>query len=340
VKKLAIAAALAVLGATASLPASAQGGFNERAIRLSNGLATDHPIGMGERVFAKCLDEKSGGKMKLNLFFSSALGDDLQATNALRSGTLEMVAPSSSPLVGIVPALGVFDLPFLFANEKEADAVVDGDFGKFINEKLAAVGLVNLSFWENGFRNLSNSKHPVTKWEDFSGLKVRVMQNNIFLDTFKTLGANATPMAFGEVFSALETKTIDGQENPYVTIDTSKFFEVQKYISGTNHAYTPFLMLFSKKIWDTYTPDEQAALRECAAVGGKEERRLNRELNAKSLEKMQKAGLQISTISPAEQARMREKVLPVYERSKATIGADVVERVQNTLKELRAKNPS
>jgi TRAP-type C4-dicarboxylate transport system substrate-binding protein len=142
------------------------------------------------------------------------------------------------------------------------------------------------------------------------------------------------------VFSALETKTIDGQENPYVTIDTSKFFEVQKYISGTNHAYTPFLMLFSKQIWDRYTADEQAALRECAAVGGKEERRLNRELNAKSLEKMQKAGLQFNQISPAEQARMREKVLPVYERAKATVGADVVERVQNTLKELRAKNPS
>ncbi len=111
-------------------------------------------------------------------------------------------------------ALGVFDLPFLFANEKEADAVVDGDFGQFINQKLDAVGLINLAYWENGFRNLSNSKHPVTKWEDFGDIKLRVMQNNIFLDTFRTLGANATPAAFGEIFSALETKAIDGQETP------------------------------------------------------------------------------------------------------------------------------
>lgn len=339
-KKLAIAAIVAALGATAALPAGAQGGFNTRNIRVSNGLAAEHPVGNGERLFAQCLEEKSGGKMKATLYWSSALGDDMQATQALRSGTQEMVVTSSSPLVGLVPALGVFDLPFLFANEKEADAVVDGEFGEFINQKLEAVGLINLAYWENGFRNLSNSKHPVSKWEDFGDIKLRVMQNNIFLDTFRTLGANATPMAFGEIFSALETKAIDGQENPYVTIDTSKFFEVQKFISATNHAYTPFLVLFSKPIWNRYTPDEQAALRECAIKGRDEERRVNRELNSKSLEKMKQAGLQFNEISPAEQARMREKVMPVYEKHKATIGADVVDRVMQTLKDLRAKNPT
>jgi len=336
-KKLILATLIATLGTSAALPASAAGDFKSRNIRLSNGIAQDHPVADGVKVFNQCLQDKSDGKMKITAYWSSSLGDDMQATQALRSGTQESVVTSSSPLVGLVPALGVFDLPFLFSSQEEADAILDGEFGKFINEKLDAVGLINLAYWENGFRNLSNSKHPVTKWEDFGDLKLRVMQNNIFLDTFRTMGANALPMAFGEVFSALETKAIDGQENPFVTIDTSKFYEVQKYISVTNHAYTPFLVLFSKPIWNRYTTDEQAALRECAELGRDEERRVIRAKDGESLAKIQKAGLVINTITPEELARMREKVQSVYEKSKETIGADVVDRAQKELAELRAK---
>jgi tripartite ATP-independent transporter DctP family solute receptor len=219
----ALAAGVAALALTG--PASAQ--FQERTIRVSNGINADHPVGNGLAKMNQCVGEKSGGKMKLQGFWGNALGGDLQATQSLRSGTLEMVITSTSPLVGILPDLGVFDLPFLVANAKEADAVLDGSFGKYIADKLPAVGLVNLAYWENGFRNLTNSRKPIAKAEDFSGVKLRVMQNNIFLDTFKTMGANAVPMAFGEVFTALETKAIDGQENPFVTIDTSKFYEVQ-----------------------------------------------------------------------------------------------------------------
>ncbi|MDI6838723.1 MAG: DctP family TRAP transporter solute-binding subunit, partial [Rhizobiaceae bacterium] len=210
-------------------------------------------------------------------------------------------------------------------------------FGQFLNQKLEAAGLVNLAYWENGFRNLSNSKKPVTKWEDLEGMKVRVMQNDIFLDTFQNFGANATPMAFGEVFSALETKAIDAQENPYVTIDTSKFYEVQNYVSETKHAYTPFLFLFSKAIFDTYTPDEQSALRECAVVGRDVERKVIRELNQKSLEKIKAAGVEVNTLSPEEYARMLEKSQVVYEKHKDEIGADVVDRVQSILADMRKK---
>ena len=231
--------------------------FAERTIKFTNGVAADHPVADGVRRMQQVLDAKTGGKIKINAFWGGSAGGDLQATQALRAGTQEMVCTSSSPLVGIVKELGVFDLPFLFANEKEADAVLDGPAGEYFNKRLEAVGLVNLAYWENGFRNLTNSKRPVAKVEDFGGVKVRVMQNNIFLDTFKTLGTNAVPMAFGEVFTALETKTIDGQENPFVTIDTSKFYEVQKYLSVTRHAYTPFLILYSKKLWDQLSPAEQ-----------------------------------------------------------------------------------
>ena len=334
-RKLLLTTTAIAFACSAAAPAFAE--FSDRNIRVSNGINADHPVGNGIKAMQACLDEKSGGKLKLTAFWGGALGGDLQATQALRSGVQEAVVTSSSPLVGIVPALGVFDLPFLFASADEAYKVLDGDFGTQMNKKLEEAGLVNLAYWENGFRNLSNSVRPVTKWEDFEGMKVRVMQNNIFLDTFQNLGANATPMAFGEVFSALETKAIDAQENPYVTIDTSKFYEVQKYITETNHAYTPFLFLFSKPIFDSYTPEEQTALRECAVVGRDEERKVIRELNQKSLEKIKAAGLEVNSLSPEEQARIREKSMVVYEKHKAEIGADVVDAVLADLKKIRGQ---
>ncbi len=192
-----------MLVALAAFTGSAQAQVKERNIRVSNGINEDHPVGNGVAKMRACMTDKSGGKLKLQAFWGGALGGDLQATQALRAGTQEMVITSTSPLVGIVPVLGVFDLPFLFTNEKEADAVLDGAYGKYISDQLPAAGLVNLSYWENGFRNLTNSKRAVSKAEELTGLKVRVMQNNIFLDSFKSMGANATPMAFGEVFAAL-----------------------------------------------------------------------------------------------------------------------------------------
>jgi len=327
-------AALIAAGTLLAMP-SAFAQFSERNIKLSNGVNEDHPVGAGIRRMQEVLAAKSGGKMKINAFWGGSAGGDLQATQALRAGTQEMVIPSTSPLVGIVKELGVFDLPFLFANEKEADAVLDGPVGKQLNKKLEDVGLVNLAYWENGFRNLTNSKHAVAKAEDFSGIKVRVMQNNIFLDTFKTLGSNAVPMAFPEVFTALETKTIDGQENPFVTINTSKYYEVQKYLSITRHAYTPFLVLYSKKMFDALSKDEQAALREAAVEGQKVQRATIRASDGKALAELKAKGMQVNEITPAEQKRMLEKVKPVYEKNKATIGPEIVDAVMNELKKVR-----
>jgi tripartite ATP-independent transporter DctP family solute receptor len=325
-------AALVAGGLLASTGAIAQ--FAERTIKFTNGVNEDHPVGVGVKKMQEVLAAKTGGKMKIVAFWGGAAGGDLPATQALRAGTQEMVCTSSSPLVGIVKELGAFDLPFLFANEKEADAVLDGPAGEYFNKKLEAAGLVNLAYWENGFRNLTNSKKPVAKAEDFDGVKLRVMQNNIFLDSFKTLGANAVPMAFGEVFTALETRTIDGQENPFVTIETSKFSEVQKYLSVTRHAYTPFLILYSKKLWDQLNPQEQAVLREAAKEGQKVQREANRALNEKSLANLRKT-MTVNEVSAAEQKRMLEKVKPVYDKNVPTIGAEAVGVVTDALKKAR-----
>jgi len=325
-------AALVAGGLLASTGALAQ--FAERTIKFTNGVNEDHPVGVGVKKMQEVLAAKTGGKMKIVAFWGGAAGGDLPATQALRAGTQEMVCTSSSPLVGIVKELGAFDLPFLFANEKEADAVLDGPAGEYFNKKLEAAGLVNLAYWENGFRNLTNSKKPVAKPEDFEGVKLRVMQNNIFLDSFKTLGANAVPMAFGEVFTALETRTIDGQENPFVTIETSKFSEVQKYLSVTRHAYTPFLILYSKKLWDQLNPQEQAVLREAAKEGQKVQREANRALNEKALANLRKT-MTVNDVSPAEQKRMLDKVKPVYDKNVPNIGAEAVGVVTDALKKAR-----
>ncbi|WP_366657186.1 TRAP transporter substrate-binding protein [Fodinicurvata sp. EGI_FJ10296] len=324
------ALALAVAG-----PAIAD--IQDRNFRVSNGVNEDHPVGDGIEAMNECLAEQSDGQMELTAFWGSALGDDLEATQALRSGTQEMVVTSTSPIVAIEPALGVFDLPFLFANAEEADAILDGEFGDFMNEKLEESGLVNLAWWENGFRNLTNSQRPVERWEDFEGMRVRVMQNNIFLDTFENMGANATPMAFGEVFTALETGAIDAQENPFVTIDTSQFYEVQDYLSVTRHAYTPFMLLFSKPIWDTLSSTEQEILRDCAIVGRDVQRSVSRELSDESRAKLEEVGMEINELSAEEQARMRERAQPVYERHADSIGQDVIDRMMSALEEIRSE---
>ena len=239
--------------------------------------------------------------------------------------------------MGIVPQLGVFDLPFLFNNEREADQVLDGKVGDWFAAKLPPLGLVNLAWWENGFRHTTNSKRAITKLEDFDGIKMRVMQNNVYIDTFKTLGSNAVPMAFSEVYSALETKTVDGQENPFANIDNSKFYEVQKYLTLTKHAYAPLAVLISKKTWDALSPAEQTALRDCALLGRDEERKINREQAAATLAGLQAKGMVVNEISPAEMQRIRERAAQVYERQSKAIGDEAMSMVSNELKRIRGQ---
>lgn len=332
-KRRTLASALAAAALLVATSAFAQ--FTERTIKFTNGVNEDHSVGNGVRKMQEVLNAKTGGKIKINAFWGGSAGGDLAATQATRAGTQEIVCTSGSALVGIVKELGAFDLPFLFANEKEAYTVLDGPAGQYFNKKLEAAGLVNLAYWENGFRNLTNSKRPVAKVEDFDGVKIRVMQNNIFLDTFKTLGANPLPMAFGEVFTALETKTIDGQENPFATIETSKLNEVQKYLSVTRHAYSPFFVLFSKKLWDQLNPQEQAVLREAALAGQTVQRDASRAQDEKSLAILKTKGMVVNEFSEAEKARVIAKIKPVYDKHVPVIGAEAVNVLLDGLKKAR-----
>lgn len=328
--------AVAALAAVACMTAgTAQAQFQDRNFRVSNGVSKEHPMGNGLAKMGACTLEKTGGKMKIQPFWDGALGSDLTSTQSVRSGSLDMVLTSTAPVVSIVPALGVFDLPFLFNTAAEADQLLDGKVGDWFSAKLPPVGLVNLAWWENGFRHTTNSKRAITKVEDFDGVKMRVMQNTIFLDTFKTLGSNAVPMAFTEVYSALETHTVDGQENPFTNIENMKFYEVQKYLTLTKHAYSPTLVLFSKKVWDKLSPQEQGVLQECAAQGRTEQRRANRAQEAKSVDNLKANGMTVNEFSPSETQRVRERTKVIYERHAKAIGDEAVTMVTAELKRIR-----
>jgi TRAP-type transport system periplasmic protein len=306
-----------------------------RLIRFGYGLNEQSNQGRAVKVFADAVDKASGGKMKVRAIGAAALGPDTQMQQALIGGAQEMMVGSTATLVGISKEMALWDTPFLFNNAREADAVLDGPIGQKVMDKLQDKGLVGLAYWENGFRNLTNTKRPVTRLEDLDGIKLRVMQNNVYLDSFKLLGANAVPMPFSELFSALETKTVDGQENPYNTILSSKFYEVQKYLSVTNHVYSPWIVTVSKKWWDGLSKDEQKVLQDAAIVARDFERKDTRDEAAKALAELKAKGMQINELPASESARMREKLASVNASIAANVGNDLWTETQAALAKLR-----
>lgn len=232
----------------------------ERTIKFGHLNNTDHPVSLGTKRFAELVAAKSGGKLKVQEFPSSTLGNELQQQSALQGGVQEMSAPATTSLAGIVKEFGLIDFPFAVGSFAQADALLDGPFGQGLIAKLPEKGLVALGYWDLGFRNVTNSKRAITRPEDFDGLKLRVIPNPVFLETFKALKANPVPMAFGELYGALEAKAVDGQENPFSVILSNKFYEVQKHVSATNHVYAANILLVSKRFWDKLSPTEQRIL--------------------------------------------------------------------------------
>lgn len=329
-----IAAASAAL-LSASFAVAAQD-IKPRLIRFGYGLNEQSNQGRAAKVFADEVAKLSGGKMKVRAIGAAALGPDNQMQQALIGGAQEMMVGSTATLVGITKEMALWDTPFLISNVKEADILLDGPIGDKVRNKLQEKGLVGLVYWENGFRNLTNSKRPITKMEDMQGIKLRVMQNNVFLNSFQTLGANAIPLAFSELFSALETKTVDGQENPFNTILSSKFYEVQKYMTVTNHVYSPWIVTVSKKWWDQLSKDEQKVLSDAAKTSRDFERKDTRAEAAKAMGDLKAKGMVINEMSPAESDRMRDKLTKVYAGIGADIGMDLWTETQAELKKIRA----
>jgi len=324
------------LAVASTLTAAHAADFKPRMIRFGYGLADDSNQGRAVRFFADELNKASGGKWKVKTFGNASLGSDPQMQNALIGGAQEIMVGSTATLVGIVSDFGVYDLPFVFANEKEADTVLDGPFGKKLMDKLQGKGMVGLTYWENGFRNMTNSKRPINKMEDMQGIKLRVMQNPVYIDMFKGFGANAVPLAFSELFAALETGAVDGQENPVTTVESSKFYEVQKYLSLTRHVYSPWIVTVSKRWYDGLSADEKAALQKAASASRDFERRDTREASIKAMDALKQKGMQINAVSDAELARMRATTNVAVDKFAAVEGhAQVVKDLQAELAKLR-----
>ena len=314
---LAAAAALALFGSVAQA--------QDKTFKLALQNPKGHPLEVGASKFAELVAAKSGGKLKVNIFPGGTLGGDAPNVSAAQGGTLELVLLNSGILASQVKDFEVYDFPFMFANAKEADAVVDGPFGQKLHAKLADKGLIGLAYFELGFRDLTNSKRPVNAVDDIAGLKLRVIPNAINIDWVKALGANPTPLAFPELYSALEQKAVDGQENPLSVILANKFFEVQKHLAITHHQYNPQSLIFSKKVWDGLSADEKKVLQDAAVEAAAYQRQVNRDKAAGDLEALKKAGMQVTELSAAEQAKLREKLKPVIDKHGAAIAATVAE---------------
>lgn len=290
--------------------------------KLGTSLPDTHPQTIGARKFADLADKKSGGRIKITVYPAAQLGSDQQMQAALRGGTQEFTVPSTATLANLVKEFGVIGLPFSFANEKQADAVLDGPFGQSLLARLPEKDLIGLNFWENGFRNFTNSKRPIVKAEDLAGLKVRTMQNNLYIDLFNGLGANAVPMPVNELFSALETKAVDAQENPFTVVHAQRFYDVQKYLSTTGHAYDALVLVASKKFWDTLKAEDRSLLQTAAAEATVFQRQTSRELNTKMRTELVKLGMQVNDVSDVERQHMRDKLAPVIAKHQAAVGEE------------------
>ncbi|WP_332611702.1 TRAP transporter substrate-binding protein [Achromobacter sp. ESBL13] len=307
-----------------------------RTMKFAFSLAADHPLGQGAQKFADLVAEKSGGKMKVSIYANAVLGGDPQNLSAVRGGTLDFTSMATGLLAGIDKRFMVFDLPFLFNDASEAYAVSDGPVGKRLLDGLADHGLVGLGIWDLGFRNMTNSRRPITGVQDFQGLKIRVIAAPVYIEMFKTLGANPVPMTFGEVYGALESKAIDGQDNPVGVIQSAKFAEVQKYLSLTRHIYTGMPFLMSRKTWDGMSPAERQIILDAANEAKSQERKISQAKEAVAIDDLRKL-MQVNEPSPQAVDGLRQAVKPVVDKFAGEIGADVMQQVATELSALRAK---
>lgn len=275
------------------------------------------------KYFKEPVEEKSGGTIKVEIHPNSALGGDAELTESVAMGTLEAALPSTSVLVTYSPDFGVMDMPWLFSNPQNAFEAMDGEMGDYFNQKLESVGIHSLGYSYNGLRSMTNNARPITKPEDLKGLKMRVMENQVFIDFFNTLGASATPMGFNELFTGLQQNTVDGQENPPSLIYASKFQEVQKYLSVTEHVNNFLGFIMNKNFYDGLTAEQQQIVTEAAAEFVKQQRQMELDDTQAFVDKLEEDGMQVNTLTEEDKAAFKEALAPMYDKYKKEFGEEV-----------------
>ena len=327
-KKLLVVGALGLFSAGSALSAVTG--------KVGHAMPDTHPQAAAMNKFVELAAKYTNNNVQLKAFHSAVLGSDEKQLQGVQAGTQEFYIGTLAPLSTRIKEVQVWDLPFMFANTKEVYALLDGESSKKIFQKLDGTGLHGLMWTGMGFRNLSNSKRPVTKLDDISGLKIRVMANPVALDTWKTIGANAVPMAFAEVFTALEIKAIDGQENPLVHMYANKMQEVQKFISLTNHVYTPVALVVSEKFWKGLSDADKQGIQKAADEAKLLQRQLLDEGDKDVIGKFEQAGVKVNEIAPAELAKIQEKVKPVVAKFAPQIGEEFIKGFYAEIDKARA----
>ena len=261
--------------------------------------------------FKELVEARTKGAVKVEVFPNASLGDERTLIEGMQIGTIAMGVITNGPVANFLPEIAAFEMPFMFASPEEAYKVLDGPVGQKVLAKLDAINLKGLAYAERGFRNLTNSKKVVKTPADMAGLKIRVMENPVYIDTFKTLGTNAVPMAWTEALTALQQGTIDGQENPVNVIYSFKLNETQKYLTMTKHSYAPALFLMSKKVFGSFNKETQDILVKAAQEAAVHERKWNAEQMTEQLKTLKEKGMQITD---PDTAAFQAAVKPVYDK--------------------------
>lgn len=288
------------------------------------------PYAVGARAFKERVEAASGGRIEVQLFPNRQLGDEKPMLEGMRLGTVDAGIITNAVVAQIEPSFQVNDLPFLFENEAQAQRVLDGPVGQKLAAKLEQKGVKLLGFMEGGFRNMINNVRPVEKPDDVKGVKYRVMQNPVFIGLFSSLGGNAIPMAWGETFTAVQQGTIDGLEIPLAVIEQSKYFEVTKYLSLTNHTYSAITLLMAKRAFDRLPDDLKKIVVTASAEATKAQRASAGAFAKEVVTKLEKAGMKVNRISDFKP--FRASVQGVYEQFKPTIGADLMQEALAAVK--------
>ena len=290
-------------------------------------LSPDSHYGKGADVFAQEMDRLSKGKFEIKIKSSGVLGGERDVIEGLQFGAIDLTISSTGPVGNFVPEVYALDFPFLFKSYEHAHRVLDGKIGDDLLKKFEPKGLIGLAWSENGFRHLTNSKHPVTTPADLAGLKIRTMENEVHMSAFDDLKAAPTPLSFTELFTALQQGTVDGQENPIPVITTSKFYEVQDYLTLTGHVYSPAVILMSKASWSQLNDTEKQWFKTAAAASVKATRAAVSTMEKEGIELIKAAGGKV--VESVDKKAFADAIAPTYKKYSVKYGAELIEQIQN-----------
>ena len=293
-------------------------------LKLGHAVAPEHPYHLGAVRYSDLVAQRTKSKVKIDVYPSTQLGNERDMVEGLQLGTIDLVVTSTGPLGGFVPRMFVVDLPFLFRDREHAYKVLDGPIGRELLDAFSAKGITGLAFWENGFRQITNSVRPIEKPEDLKGIKIRTMENKVHLSAFRAFGASPTPMAWSEVYTALQQKTIDAQENPIAIIYFQKIYEVQRYLALTGHFYSPTPLLMSLKAFNKLPKNVQKIMLDTAMECATFERNLLRDNEAKQLAEIKAKGMQVTL---PNKKPFQAAAAPVYREFESQFGKEIIDRI-------------